>query len=145
MKRSLRTGTSAVLSLALVLSTIVCAQSSVPSAATRWLPESRSAAATSTTKSKCAHPGCQDEGSEAPAPPSACCLTWAPSVSTITLAPPTLVVDPRLSDEQLAILQVTLSAAALSARPAWSFPPGDLPPPRLLLCSSLLGRAPPLA
>jgi hypothetical protein len=147
MKRSHRASTSAILSLALVLSTIVCAQSSIRSAApqpARWLPESRSAEATSTTKSKCTHPGCKDEGSETP-PPSACCFTWAPAVSPVSLAPPTLVPDPRLSDESLGTVAITLSDAAQSAHPAWSFPPGEVPAPHLLLCTSLLGRAPPLA
>lgn len=147
MKRSHRASTSAILSLALVLSTIVCAQGSVRSAATpptRWLPEARSATETSSTASKCSHPGCQDEGAETP-PPSACCFTWAPAVSASTFAPPTRVPDPRFCDASLVTVGVTLSAAARSVRPAWSFPPGVVSPPQLILCSSLLGRAPPLA
>ena len=148
MNRSHRAGTSVILSFALVLSTIVCAQASVQSSATqpgRWLPDSRSAGTTSTTKSKCSHPGCQDEGPETPAAPSACCLNWAPAVCPVSLAPPTLVPDPRLSDESLETVAVTLSDAAQCVHPAWSFPPGEVPPLHLFLCNTLLGRGPPLA
>lgn len=148
MKRSHGSSTSAILSIALVISTIVCAQGSVRSAVTqlaRWLPENQSSEATPTTPSTCTHTGCEDGGSETPADPSTCCFTWAPAVSSITLGPPTLVQDPRLAEDLLVTVAVTLSAAARSARPAWSFPPGEVPPRKLRLCNSLLGRAPPLA
>ena len=145
MKRSHRATTSAALTLALMLSTIVCAQSSMRSSAVSELSEARSGEENSKTKSKCAHPGCQDEGSEKPAPPSACCFTWAPAVSPVSFAPPTLVTDPRLSDASLVAVTFMLSDAAQSVHPAWSFPPGDVPLPHLILRNSLIGRAPPLA
>lgn len=147
MKRSHRASTSTILSLALVLSTIVCTQSSVRPASTGrslGMTGLEQSAETSTSSSGCSHPGCEDQGTGMPAP-SACCLTWAPAVPLVTFAPPIFIADPRLSLELDATRIGMLSAAAQSVRPAWGFPPGVSPASKPLLRSTLLGRAPPLA
>ncbi len=147
MKRSHRAGTSVMVSLALLLSTIVCAQSSMrpgPAGVTKLLVDAPQTSRASTPASGCSHSGCQDEAPKTPAP-SNCCLTWAPPVPAVTLAVPVLVADPHGTGVLDGTAEAVLCSTAGSARPAWAFPPGESPPAQFMLSCSLLGRAPPLA
>ncbi len=142
MNQRHRAGTATFMSMVLMLSMIACASGSAREAIGGALDRLGRERAESSPGSSCSHPGCADEGSEAPASGD-CCLTWAPPLTPVTLAPPALVADP-LSSTLIAAGSGNV-VAAKSARPAWNFPPGELHPLQLFLASSLPGRAPPLA